>query len=315
MSFGGRNGRSTNRTGGRKAAIIKQYESGKIDYRTFKELTTPRLSAVPFTGRLKDTEKYFDSDRLGKSTMATMGSLSMSNTYGSLTSTMDSTFKKSGSRSLKKSASALGTGRGTANMVLQQPPSREQRNFHDSLGDSIDTLIPTSKPATVAVAVSKDSNPAQSSSSDQKGKSQLGPYDLALWKDRLPPHQYKVMKEDIMYTPDPMTGIAHWPIPGMQGSRSPFRHIPFGSGPDQKMTTTKDASDKHGVGKTGKFEWKEYKSDGIGGKVTWKGKGIEELTRVQRSYEQSGMMSTLVPGQADCLRQKRVRKPGALPLC
>lgn len=191
--------------------------------------------------------------------------------------------------------------------------------------DSLDSLINTPTPRSQAVNIAEEKARAKAAAdlvaketAREKIRTERGPYALALWKegkDALPAHQVKVMSEDLMYTPDPMTGISKWPIPGMQGQKTPFRHVPYGSGPDAVKECTSKIEAQRGVQRGVPFKWGDYESDGLGGKCKWKGGGIEELTRVRRSYEQSGMMSALVPGQAQATRQKRIRKPGELPIC
>ena len=102
MSFGLKNS-SRFKIDKKKASVIDKYQSGQIDYETYKQLTTPRVAGVPFTGRLRDTEKYFDS--MGRSKMASIGSMSMSSSFGSLTSSLAASTKLK--RSLKASSSGV----------------------------------------------------------------------------------------------------------------------------------------------------------------------------------------------------------------
>ena len=103
MSLGPRNS-SRFRTGSKKERIMKQYQSGKINYQTFQELTTPRVGGVKFSGRINTStmgRQLQESSRL-PSKMGTYGSMNMSTSMGSLSmsssgySTMNSTMNSTG---------------------------------------------------------------------------------------------------------------------------------------------------------------------------------------------------------------------------
>jgi hypothetical protein len=130
------------------------------------------------------------------------------------------------------------------------------------------------------------------------------PFSLDSLTSRLPEHQLKVLASDPMYTPDPNDGLSKWPIPGMQGSRTPFVLEPYatnGKATRVQLSTQQDMEQK-GLESTAVFDKGLYHSDGLGSKPVWKGKhSMDELMRVQRSYEQSGMMTILLPGQSKAL--------------
>lgn len=141
------------------------------------------------------------------------------------------------------------------------------------------------------------------------------PYSIDSLSKKLPEHQLKVLMSDPMYTPDPEVGLSRWPIPGMQGNRTPFVDVPFATeGQTHFSSTQKDSADR-GIESTGKYERGCYHSEGLGKKPKWDGPlDFDAITKVQRCYEESGMMTILLPGQgaAAILQKKRDPKKRTL---
>ncbi len=61
----------------------------------------------------------------------------------------------------------------------------------------------------------------------------------------MPHHQRKVMLGDHHYTPDMQFCTAEWPIPGMQGARTPFKQPPYGAVKISASEMTELARDLH----------------------------------------------------------------------
>jgi hypothetical protein len=129
-----------------------------------------------------------------------------------------------------------------------------------------------------------------------------GRYDLMLHPD-LPEHQVRVLQRGTgvntqNYMPDPETGFARWPIPGMQGSRQPWNRTPFGEEDWDKETTadrwltTKNEKERHGIAIDGRPDWRKKYRQGWSGEFE-----PDDLERVQRCYEESAMMTIAAPGQ------------------
>ena len=184
---------------------------------------------------------------------------------------------------------------------------------------------------TIAMATSGDGK-----SIDVKDRKFLhkNKYDLRLHHKTVAEHQHRVMDKPC-YKPDPATGFAPWPIPGLQGARSPWVLGPFAletfspHDTDQEtggvQITARDkaflaerwvsgaeAQHRHGIGSHGMQAMRDNAREwGTGRSLNWArdhwdGKpghkyDAETLLRAQRAYEETPMTSSLMPGLAGTL--------------
>ena len=132
------------------------------------------------------------------------------------------------------------------------------------------------------------------------------PFDLKHYKKSFPEHQLNVLS-DANYRPDPKTGLSRWPIPGMQGSRSPWHDAPFadeGNGDEhsrkRRWQTVAKADTEKGLGVPKPFASGYYSSEGLGCRAEWNSGNysLSQLQKPSACYEESGMTSCLLPGCA-----------------
>ena len=119
-----------------------------------------------------------------------------------------------------------------------------------------------------------------------------------------PEHQTRILKSNVMYTPDPSTGLSKWPIPGMQGSRNPWHQLPYAETPGdetilrERWTTVAKADAQKGLGVPKPFKSGKYESTGLGMPAKWNGEyTIEQLETQGKSYHESPLMGAMLPGQ------------------
>ena len=132
------------------------------------------------------------------------------------------------------------------------------------------------------------------------------PFDLKHYKNSFPEHQLNVLS-DTNYKPDPKTGLSRWPIPGMQGARSPWHDAPFadeGNGDEQsrkqRWQTVAKADTEKGLGVPKPFVSGHYSSEGFGCRAEWNSGNysLSQLLKPSACYEESGLTSCLLPGRA-----------------
>jgi hypothetical protein len=139
----------------------------------------------------------------------------------------------------------------------------------------------------------------------------LGKYDLQRFQGKIPEHQLRLMTTVKNYHPDPETGLSRWPIPGMQGSRSPWVAAPYAEENREDDTVVKDArwttsNQRAALQALGLREGPpEEQRSGVSWTVkykqNWQGRfTIPDLEHVQRSYEESGGTCALLPGGLAC---------------
>ena len=107
------------------------------------------------------------------------------------------------------------------------------------------------------------------------------PFSLEALTSRVPEHQLKVLTSDPMYTPDPDTGLSRWPIPGMQGFRTPFMSVPYATNGKATRTplSAQHDSEMKAIENTRPFEKGNYQSNGLGSKPVWNGQhNMDELS-------------------------------------
>jgi hypothetical protein len=131
------------------------------------------------------------------------------------------------------------------------------------------------------------------------------PFDLKYYARSFPEHQMRTFKGNAMYTPDAATGLSKWPIPGMQGSRSPWKEAPFADNGDDdeqtrkaRWTTMAKAGTEQGLGVPKHFKSGKYESTGLGLPAKWSGEfSMEQLETQGKSYFESPLMGAMLPGQ------------------
>jgi hypothetical protein len=104
----------------------------------------------------------------------------------------------------------------------------------------------------------------------------------------------------------------------MQGFRTPFMSVPYATNGKATRTplSAQHDSEMKAIENTRPFEKGNYQSNGLGSKPVWNGQhNMDELMRVQRSYEQSGMMTILLPGQSKALVEKQDPSKRTLFIC